>query len=85
MEDYLRSSVVYLGEKRACHMMRSRLGWFAKGMRFSSQFREAIKKISSEDEALEIIRQYKIRLQQAAALKQRVDHMVNATMSEAHR
>ncbi|MEJ2326504.1 MAG: tRNA-dihydrouridine synthase, partial [Chromatiaceae bacterium] len=28
---YLDSSVEYLGEKRACFMMRSRLAWLAKG------------------------------------------------------
>ena len=62
MQAYLKSSVAYLGEKRACHMMRSRLGWFVRGMRFSSQFRESIKMISSEEEALELIDQYQMRL-----------------------
>ena len=55
---YLRASVEYFGEKHACYMMRSRLGWFVKGLRNSSHFREAIKKISTEKQAVAIIRSY---------------------------
>jgi tRNA-dihydrouridine synthase B len=55
---YLQASVQYLGEQRACAMMRSRLGWFAKGLPFSSKFRESIKHISSEKEATRIIHAY---------------------------
>jgi hypothetical protein len=40
-------------------MMRSRLGWFSKGMRHSSKFREAIKRISSHQEAQELITAYR--------------------------
>ncbi len=58
MIKYLKDSVEYLGEKQACFIMRSRLGWFVKGMRFSSSFRESIKHISSEEQALELIRSY---------------------------
>ena len=58
MIKYLKDSVEYLGEKQACFMMRSRLGWFVKGMRFSSSFRESIKHVSSEEQALELIRSY---------------------------
>lgn len=58
MIKYLKDSVEYLGEKQACFMMRSRLGWFVKGMRFSSSFRESIKHISSQQQALELIRSY---------------------------
>jgi len=56
---YLSASVDYIGEKQACYMLRSRLGWFSKGMRHSSKFREAIKKISSHDEARELILAYR--------------------------
>lgn len=55
---YLRSSVKYFGEKHACYMMRSRLGWFVKGLRNSSHFREIIKKISTEQQAVELILGY---------------------------
>ena len=58
MKTYLRESVEYIGEVHACRMMRSRLGWFAKGLPQSSKFREAIKHISTESEALEIISHY---------------------------
>jgi len=56
---YLDESVAYLGEKHACYMMRSRLGWFAKGMPHSSRFREAIKHLSSRAEAVELIEDYR--------------------------
>ena len=58
MEDYLLDSVRYLGEERACRMMRSRLCWFVKGMRNAGQFRNAIRFIASEKEGLGFIRQY---------------------------
>jgi len=55
---YLKVSVNYFGEKHACYMMRSRLCWFTKGLPYNSSFRESIKRISSEDEATEMIRVY---------------------------
>lgn len=58
MVRYLRESVAYLGEESACYMLRSRLGWFVKGMPHSSRFRESIKRISSESEAIDIIENY---------------------------
>lgn len=64
MIKYLKDSVEYLGEKQACFMMRSRLGWFVKGMRFSSSFRESIKHISSEEQALKLIRSYQDMMMQ---------------------
>jgi tRNA-dihydrouridine synthase B len=59
MAQYLRSSVIYFGEQRAMRMMRSRLGWFVKGLRYSSRFRKSIKQVSTEKEALSRIEQYK--------------------------
>ena len=56
---YLKMSVKYIGEEQACRMMRSRLGWFTKGMHKSSQFREAIKHLSSEKEGVELIDAYR--------------------------
>ncbi|MBU1398472.1 MAG: tRNA dihydrouridine synthase DusB [Proteobacteria bacterium] len=58
MREYLKVTVEYLGEKQACFMMRSRLGWFVKGLASSSRFRESIKQISSEHEAQELIGLY---------------------------
>jgi len=62
MSRYLRTSVKYIGEEQACRMMRSRLGWFTKGMHKSSQFREAIKQLSSEAEGIELINDYRDEL-----------------------
>ena len=59
MVRYLGESVAYLGEESACYMLRSRLGWFVKGMPHSSRFRESIKHISSEAEAIDIIENYR--------------------------
>jgi len=56
---YLEASVKYLGEELACYMMRSRLGWFTKGLPQSSRFRETIKRISSEAEAKKLINAYR--------------------------
>jgi len=56
---YLKSSVKYFGEKSACYMMRSRLGWFVKGLPQSSKFRESVKQILSEDEAIQMIETYR--------------------------
>lgn len=59
---YLKVSVKYIGEEHACRMMRSRLGWFTKGMHKSSQFREAIKHLASEREGVELINAYRDEL-----------------------
>ena len=59
MTTYLYTSIECFGEKRACRMMRSHLGWFVKGLRFSSSFRESIKGISTKKEALSFIEEYK--------------------------
>lgn len=56
---YLRESVAYIGEEPACRMMRSRLGWFTRGLRNSSKFRESIKHLSSEAEGIEFITAYR--------------------------
>jgi nifR3 family TIM-barrel protein len=64
MVRYVRLSVKHSGEKPACYMMRSRLGWFVKGLPHSSSFRESIKHISSEGEALERIDAYRHKLMQ---------------------
>jgi nifR3 family TIM-barrel protein len=55
---YLEASVRYLGEKRACYMMRSRLGWFVKGLENAGRFRNAIRKVETEKQAKELIADY---------------------------
>ena len=59
MTKYLNISIECFGEKRACRMMRSHLGWFVKGLRYSSRFRESIKELSTEKEALSLIGEFK--------------------------
>jgi nifR3 family TIM-barrel protein len=59
MAHYFKTSVDYIGEETACRMMRSRLGWFTRGMRNSSKFRESIKHLSSEEEGVELIDAYR--------------------------
>ncbi len=63
MVRYLQASVRCLGEATACRMMRSRLAWFAKAMAYSSHFRESVKRIESEAEALACIASYRQMLQ----------------------
>ncbi len=62
MVRYLRASVEYFGEKHACYMMRSRLCWFVKGLRNASHFRESIKKVATEKQALDLIQAYQSTL-----------------------
>ena len=59
MTHYFKASMDYIGEEAACRMMRSRLGWFTRGMRNSSKFRESIKHLSSEEEGIELIGAYR--------------------------
>ena len=59
MVRYLRMAVNLYGEQRACRMMRSRLCWFVKGMHGSSRFRDSIKHIESEQQALQLIEDYR--------------------------
>jgi len=65
---YLQASVEYIGEEQACRMMRSRLGWFTKGLHKSSHFREAIKHLSSEKEGVELINAYRDELKKCGKL-----------------
>lgn len=62
MTRYLEASVRYVGEKRACYMMRSRLGWFVKGVDHASRFRQAIRHIESEAEAKQCIADFSLLL-----------------------
>jgi nifR3 family TIM-barrel protein len=73
MKRYVAASVQYLGERRASLLMRSRLGWFVKGLPHSSKFREAIKRVSSEKDALELINTYMNEL----TSDQNIDHEVH--------
>ena len=75
---YVRAMVDYRGEIRACHMLRSRLGWFVKGLPHAGAFREAIKSVTAEDEALAAIDTF------CATLEKRSipEHEIGATDDE---
>jgi len=62
MREYLAATVAHFDEKTACYMMRSRLGWLAKGLPLSSKFRDSIKTIASQEEALERIEAYQLAI-----------------------
>jgi tRNA-dihydrouridine synthase B len=64
MKQYVQSSSRYFGELCACRMMRSRLGWFVKGLPHSGRFRSAITEIRTCGEAESIIDSYMNLLQQ---------------------
>lgn len=60
---YLEASVAHYGETHACYMMRSRLGWFVKRLPHAAKFREAIKTVSSAQEARRCIESFQVFLQ----------------------
>lgn len=59
MGRYFSAVVAFYGEAAACRMMRSRLGWFVRGLPSSSHFREAIKRLSSRRQGEILIRAYR--------------------------
>ncbi len=62
--EYLRRSVEFLGEKTAMYIMRSRLGWFVKGLPHNGHFRESIKHLNTESDALALIDSYQKDVEQ---------------------
>jgi nifR3 family TIM-barrel protein len=62
MRVFLAASVAHCGEQVACRTMRSRLGWFVRGLPESARFREAIKELESQAQALELLERYAERL-----------------------
>ena len=63
MNRFVRAMITYWGEFRACRMMRSRLGWFVRGVPYAAVFRESIKSIASESETIEAIEVYRAKLE----------------------
>jgi hypothetical protein len=43
-------------------MMRSRLGWFVKGLPHAAGFRESIKSIASEAQTIDTIEKFRMKL-----------------------
>jgi nifR3 family TIM-barrel protein len=69
MQRYIDDSIRYIGEVHACRMLRSRLGWFVKGLPYAATFRESIKRITSREEALDLIALYEKRLEKREDLE----------------
>ncbi|MBI5896809.1 MAG: tRNA-dihydrouridine synthase, partial [Desulfobacterales bacterium] len=65
MRAYAAATIAHLGETSASYMLRSRLGWFAKGLPQASQFRAAIHQIASGAEAQRQIDAYEASLAEA--------------------
>ena len=59
MSAYADACVQHYGEIHACRMLRSRLGWFVKGLPMAARFREAVKHLSSRGEVRQHLRTYR--------------------------
>lgn len=59
MVRYLDDSIRAIGEVHACRMMRSRLGWFARGLPHAARFRASLHHIACREDALERIDAYR--------------------------
>jgi len=55
---YIEYSVNHFGEVRAVRMMRSRLGWFTKGLPHSSRFRAKITRLKTRDDMTDAVQAY---------------------------
>lgn len=62
MYRYMDQLIALFGERKACRMLRSRLGWFSRGLPASSVFRRAITRIRSRQEAEHLIETYRHQL-----------------------
>jgi nifR3 family TIM-barrel protein len=52
---YIEYSVDHFGEDRAVFMMRSRLGWFTKGLPRSSRFRDTIARLKNRQDMVDAV------------------------------
>lgn len=55
---YIEYAVDHFGETRAVFMMRSHLGWFTKGLSYSSRFRAAVVRLKTRQSMVEVVRAY---------------------------
>jgi nifR3 family TIM-barrel protein len=66
MRRYAQHMAELFGEYKACRMLRSRLGWFSRGLADATHFRRRVTRIKSLEEALLLIDAYERQLQWAA-------------------
>lgn len=64
MRRYVNACVDYSGENIACRLLRSRLGWLAKGLPASTGFRTSTKMIESRIQAISLIAEYEERVRE---------------------
>jgi nifR3 family TIM-barrel protein len=55
---YVEYSVHHFGEVRAVRMMRSRLGWFTKGLPHSSRFRASLSHLKTKEDMRDAVQAY---------------------------
>jgi tRNA-dihydrouridine synthase B len=55
---YIEYSVDHFGESRAVPIMRSRLGWFTKGLPHSSRFRATITRSKTRQDMVDAVQAY---------------------------
>lgn len=65
MRAYAAATIEHVGESSARYLLRSRLGWFARGLPQASQFRAAIHHLASGEDALRHIDAYEAALMPA--------------------
>ncbi len=61
---YLRAVIAHYGEFQGCRILRSRLGWFTRGLPYGARFRESLKQISTRREAESCLAGYQAFLQE---------------------
>ncbi len=66
MKRLVNLHVDHFGEKRACRMLRGRLGWFVKGLPHSGKFRESVSQITTQPQAMTCIDVYAAFLEEHA-------------------
>ena len=68
MTTFIKSTANFFGEHRGSRVLRSQLGWFVKGLPYSSRFRESIKHVSTKKEALTLVKRYKGLLKKRSSI-----------------
>jgi nifR3 family TIM-barrel protein len=71
---YIEYSVSHFGEVRAVRMLRSRLGWFTKGLPNSSRFRAAIAGLKTRQDMTDAVQAYFEGVQTATQSISRHNH-----------
>jgi len=71
MAAYADACVAHYGEPHACRMLRSRLGWFVKGLPMAGRFRESIKRLGSRADVRRCLEDYRRRINRESPYRRR--------------